>query len=1423
MPFGAPRNIPGVGRETSRRGTNLDPRLQSREQLKSLMSSPGISSKYKKKAKKAVHPDESPNLIEKIGYPFQSVAKNVFADPLEKILEGRGLDDALMEATKSLVDIPYESVKVLGTFGSGKSRKQLTDKTVSRVLQKHGATHFDENSLWGRLAMVGIDLAADPLTWVSGAGALRNATRGASVGLGRLASEADDVMRAVLSAGPEALNYADDFARTRALGLPALQAAAHPADALKGVANTIKSLMDWSGGAHYRTFAGKAMPTAAAKIAAMHNLDTNTMPVLMRFANDVQGRALEEVGRYLDWFDLLKKHPGINSADPDALARTLANPHLRQTLAHGLGEEITKRGMYGIKALNPNEVALLSANAPLGISGRGMRRLVEDTRRTGLLLPDGSRIAPESLKSSALWAPVSKSELADYGSWLKFHPQVPFGKRIMRPVERLAGAMGAEAPFRVGNKWTSVPGNLTPEFLGDAIERIFGSALAQTTSNAASKLSSNKLPARQTARGIMQRGGLLGGTEYGHIPAQTQDLAKYGKTATLRAYKQVALGQRDLARTIGVEHGQLLARNHKVVQALFAHVRDSLEGLDKNTETEIFDAVENGRSLNRKIFAGMTPKQFTKANQLVKTFSKINDATTGLAGQLGAKELIEDYFSHMRTGLGGDLDKQLMRYNLKGVADKLASKAGEVASASTAATRQRKLLGTAKEINDEMRDYVAKEAQRIFTSTGDDRLLKWVNKNPEWSYFSTNPAVVASAHMFAVQRAHYLAEMTQQARMMSDRMGLDIGARGLAGRDLREVKMPKGAQTLLHDEQVLANTVPLRDLGKMPLASGKLRHTATQQAQFVTQGMPKVAKGAHGTHDVVEVLPRMVADIIDEIHQSTIRPGAVEELWGKANSIWKKMAVVGGGPLSFGFHTRNGLSNVFNMFMGGMRDPSLIVRAVKIRRGLVKAMEDLRTNPTRYIQERPMDALMAAVEKQAQLMGHDNGTALVEAVRHGVIGVDRTLNQLRSNLAQGTQATSMEALDKQYRKAGQLRGNVRTKALAKVAGQTADKSGNVVRRGLATGLGVGLKPIESSLELGSGIEDTSRLALFLHNRNRIGLAAPEAAMHARALMVDYDDLTPFEQKWLRQRSLIPFYAWFRREASLLQDFMLSNPSTFQKLRYLQTGAWDAHEHEVGSSPWTPQYFKDTMLPIPQGVLKALGNTPIVNNFFNPSTELLDLSVLPPFAVGKQFNWDEDLSAAENLKHLSGTMANPAFNIGLAQLTGKNPYTDQPLRAADRNEIPTPFQKALGWIPGEPPFFARERDPAGGEWYAGEENKGELFQTGMGRYMLESLLPPSRLLKNVPWLVTSPDDRERAEQRFPQLLGLSTAAIDDKVEQAEAYRRLEDLKGLVEMMKVRGYKVVVPGMSIPRPVIGPTRRSGMRSNTSRADHRGNRLS
>lgn len=430
------------------------------------------------------------------------------------------------------------------------------------------------------------------------------------------------------------------------------------------------------------------------------------------------------------------------------------------------------------------------------------------------------------------------------------------------------------------------------------------------------------------------------------------------------------------------------------------------------------------------------------------------------------------------------------------------------------------------------------------------------------------------------------------------------------------------------------------------------------------------------------VYDKEVRDILERTVDAT---GADIQVVGRAlrnYTTWLKGILT----LRPGFHARNAISNQAMMYLReGPRAFSLRF----LRPGLVGAVHQLVGPESRLT--RAADAALTKLQ-QKRVLQWKFGEHTVEelsdwAVKHGVI----------SRISQ--------------------------------AGDPRDLYGEAKRRSAANPLRWQDALFDASKNTGALIESMQRFSLFLMEVDRLvkpGLRLTEgelewATFAARRWMVDYNNLTEFEQKFMKH--LIPFYAWMRFNVKNVVEGIIDAPG-------LYASAFKGQESlsEFISGDLEPDYEE-----LPDWVRDA-GSVPVGRGedgqivMANLGMPWNDLNM---FALTMPAQGELDLprlDAVELVRELA-SRAHPAVQSAFEVATGKTLFRDRslerqaPVPRALRGLEAAPRVLAfldgvarVGWSPTKGLGFV---DPAGRPY---EDSRGRLMMDAKAAHALSNFLP-----------------------------------------------------------------------------------------------------
>jgi hypothetical protein len=289
--------------------------------------------------------------------------------------------------------------------------------------------------------------------------------------------------------------------------------------------------------------------------------------------------------------------------------------------------------------------------------------------------------------------------------------------------------------------------------------------------------------------------------------------------------------------------------------------------------------------------------------------------------------------------------------------------------------------------------------------------------------------------------------------------------------------------------------------------------------------------------------PEEIANDLEKLVTIPEQPDGVAQLYQGALAMWKGYAT----RANPGFHVRNGISNMLQTWMGGLGDTGTkLLDPVLVLAKHAEANQLLR-NPDQLpaIGNYSPDQIRQAL-KEFGVIGEGSGSAF---------------NELEDTLG-AVAASRME--------------------------RTVGLQNPLLRAGA---------------KVGSAVENTSRLALFLDQLEK-GATLEQAALHVRKYLFDYSELTPFE-KGIRN-NVMPFYTWMRKNIPLQIDNLLTQPDKVAVLGKAEHAIEDATEDRGFAIPANaaPAFLEDyTQLPVQSDGGGAV--------FVNPRLPIQDLDILDP--------------------------------------------------------------------------------------------------------------------------------------------------------------------------------------------------------------------
>lgn len=272
--------------------------------------------------------------------------------------------------------------------------------------------------------------------------------------------------------------------------------------------------------------------------------------------------------------------------------------------------------------------------------------------------------------------------------------------------------------------------------------------------------------------------------------------------------------------------------------------------------------------------------------------------------------------------------------------------------------------------------------------------------------------------------------------------------------------------------------------------------------------------------------------------------------YDKVHQMWKQTAL-----FSVGFHLRNGIGNMYNMWVSG-------VPLNKIVQYQGKAIRDIRAKG-RNLDEFKRQGLM-----EESIYRQDFGVASPEK----------------------------ELMKRVQRADNRVSGRLRDPdTVDPTTGKAKATPGSVMQA-----------PFDMSRELGLNIDLYNRYAHFRYLREDQGLTAAKAAERVREVLFDYSALTSTERQIKR---LVPFYTWMRNNIPFqLKNLAIRPRKASQTHKFIQT----TYDLAGIDSDLVPEWVQDAFNPAISGDGKGSGQFAGLNL---PISDLAALSSPPRMATG----------------------------------------------------------------------------------------------------------------------------------------------------------------------------------------------------------------
>lgn len=184
-------------------------------------------------------------------------------------------------------------------------------------------------------------------------------------------------------------------------------------------------------------------------------------------------------------------------------------------------------------------------------------------------------------------------------------------------------------------------------------------------------------------------------------------------------------------------------------------------------------------------------------------------------------------------------------------------------------------------------------------------------------------------------------------------------------------------------------------------------------------------------------------------------------------------------------------------------------------------------------------------------------------------------------------------------------------------------------------------------EIGSFIEMHDRFTHFA-SQVRQGKTFAEAAESTNKFLLDYSDLTAFEQRVMKR--IIPYYTWIKKNALLQLEMMMEQPKVYQGVGKIMTNVEHMNNEDERIDKRFVSHFAQSWVQTP---FTTSDGQPIL---FNPNLPFMDLTRIPdPFNI------------KESTQTLF-TQTNPILKTPIEQIMNKNYFFDAPIVRPGENQV-----------------------------------------------------------------------------------------------------------------------------------------------------------
>lgn len=363
--------------------------------------------------------------------------------------------------------------------------------------------------------------------------------------------------------------------------------------------------------------------------------------------------------------------------------------------------------------------------------------------------------------------------------------------------------------------------------------------------------------------------------------------------------------------------------------------------------------------------------------------------------------------------------------------------------------------------------------------------------------------------------------------------------------------------------------------------------------------------------------PKEIMGDLSKMHDMIVNDESLKafsNFLNKWNGMWASYATV---PVVFGtnFHSRNSIGNVILAFMGGLTNPQRFAKAAELQWGVARTRALMKKEGLNF-----EEALVKQVksERSRQLIRDMRDHGIISNGFFADISGDEVENVLRHN---------------------SLKDWMNPK---KIPARLNDN-----------------QLIRSGRKVGDVVENNARVALYMDAFEKMG-HVQNAANHVKKYLFDYQDLTPFERRYMKSANR--FYTFTRKNVAVQMYTLAHDPWRIHMANKLEGMLYDPQGTEDAS---LPEYARKGGFGITRLLGKPAGTDGVGMNIDTPwdnAMKTLDpivqgISMMPGLreVVPPEYRSDK----GELAKSIIGLRAGGPVefvNFLMEQATGKDLYS-----------------------------------------------------------------------------------------------------------------------------------------------------------------------